>query len=126
MEIPSGRELMLDALKRDHKRLTKLADKAKADCDVFMGIASELCTIRQEAIKVLNSGNIGDKGLKKLEDLSKREARGNKILKKDVIKLMDKQSEAEIKRDRLAEEIAYIEFRMDFENRTNGSVTNAN
>ncbi|SDZ95299.1 hypothetical protein [Marinobacterium iners] len=107
----SGKEIALSAMKKEHKRLSRLADKAKADVDENMNVGSELLAIHKEFSEILNSKEYGEHIVKKLESLRVRRDKAQKILNKDLSKLLDKQYEAETKRDSLGSEIQMMEFR---------------
>jgi predicted PilT family ATPase len=106
----TGDELALDAMKNEHKRLCRRAAKAAKDADEYMEITTEALAIHEEFATIVKSGEHGEAVLKKLDDLTKRRDRVERILKKDLITLLDKQSEAECERDRLAREISIREF----------------
>ena len=110
-------ELALEALKRDFKRLSKIADKAKAVCDEYMNVGSEMIAIHEDFVAIVKSKDYSPETLKKLEALKKRSAKAEKIRSKDLIKLIDKQSEADINRDSLGGEIQMMEFRLNSRNR---------
>jgi len=107
----SGEELALVAMKKEFSRLEKIAERAKAEADEYMSIGTEMLSINQEFVEIVKSKEVNESSLKKLNALKKRSDKAEKIQKKDFIKLIDKQSDAEINRDRLAYEIQRIEFR---------------
>lgn len=111
MLMISGEEIALSAMKKEHKRLSRLADKAKTDVDENMNVGSELLAIHKEFSEIVSSNEHGEHIVKKLESLQVRRDKAQKILNKDLLKLLDKQHEAETKRDRLGSEIQMMEFR---------------
>lgn len=110
--MKSGKELILIAMKKEFKRLSRIADKAKAEADEYMSSGSEFIAIHNELCEIINSKETGKSVLKKLNDLQARRDRAEKIRKKDFIKLIDKQSDAEIDRDNLHSEICSMEWRV--------------
>jgi hypothetical protein len=106
----SANALAIDAMRRDLKRLQKVADKAKYECDEYITIGSEAIAIHNEFAQIVNSREFGEHVLKKLESLKKRREHVNKVLKKSAIQLMDKQFAAEMERDSLARKITELEF----------------
>lgn len=110
--MKSGEELALDAMKKELKRLTKAAEKAKQEADECCNITSEYIAIHNEFAEIVSSGESGQPVIDKLNSLKRRRDRANKIMNKDLIMLLDKQSEAELARDSLAGEIQKNEWRM--------------
>jgi len=108
----TGDELARDAMKRDLNRLSKRAHKAKTECDSYLNAGTELSAIHDELLKVLRSGETGQEVIDRLEGLKRRERNVNRIMKKDLLKLINKQSDAEIARDRLIHEISMRELRI--------------
>jgi hypothetical protein len=109
MELTSGKELALRALKKEFVVLTKKADKAKAICEECMNCASEIIKVRMEALELMKS-DIKDKH-PKLVELAKREKRAFMLSKKPLSKIMDQEFEASYEKDELSNEITKIEFR---------------
>ncbi|MEL4300959.1 hypothetical protein ACE02Z_05030 [Shewanella xiamenensis] len=107
-----GDELVLEILKKEFRRQCSATEKAKAACQEMISAPSELIKLRQQANVVLSKGNFTQEGLEQLEDLAKREKNLVNIMKKDLVKLMDKESETENLRDELAREIRKLEFRV--------------
>lgn len=112
-----GDELVLEILQKELRRLCSAADKAKADCQEAMSAGSELIKLRQQANVVLSKDRLSPKVLEQLTDLAKREKNLVNILNKDLVKLMDKESETENLRDELAREISKLEFRLGMRKR---------
>ena len=113
----TGENIALAAMKKEFKRLCRIADKAKAEADENMGIASEMLAIHQEFVEIVNSKEHGEHVIKKLESLQKRRDKAQKILDKDLLTLINKQSEAEINRDSLGSEIQMLELRRSMRQR---------
>lgn len=109
-QYKSGNALAIEAMKRDLKRLQKVADKAKSECDEYITIGSEAFAIHNEFAQIVNSREVGNHVLEKLESLKKRRDRVDKVLKKSAKQLMDKQFAVEMQRDNLARKIAELEF----------------
>ena len=108
----TGEELTLIAMKKEFKSLSRKAGRAKKSTDEYMEIGSELLAIHNEFAEIVKSGEHGKGVIKKLDALKVRSGHAEKIRKKDLIKLLDKQSEAEIARDALGSEIQMMEFRL--------------
>jgi hypothetical protein len=106
-----GEELALSAMKKEFKRLSRLAEKATAEYDEYINIGSELVAIQEEFARIVNAKEHGHHIIQKLESLQARRKKAMKILDKDLLKLIDKQHLAEIKRDSLGSEIQRLEFR---------------
>lgn len=107
----TGDELALAVMKKEHARLSRIAEKAKAEADEYCSIGSEAVAIHNEFAAIVNSRETGQHVIDALEKLKKRRARVDMIMKKDILKLSDKQIEAEIERDSLMREIQMMEFR---------------
>jgi len=107
-----GEELALEAMKKDLKRLSRAADKAKADADEYMNVGSEMVAIHNEFADIVKSGDHSKATLRKLDRLKARSERTDRIRNKDLCKLTDKQFEAEQKRDALAWEVQSLEMRL--------------
>lgn len=112
-----GEEIALSAMKKEFTRLSRIADKAKAEADENMGITSEMLSIHQEFVEIVNSKEHGEHVINKLEALKKRRDKAQKVLDKDLLTLLNKQSEAEIDRDSLGSEIQMLEFRRSLRQR---------
>lgn len=108
----TGDELVLAALNRDFKRLSRLAEKAKEEADECANVGSEFFAIHEEFQRIVEEKRHDKETLKRLEDLQKREAKARKIMGKNLVSLFDKQSQAEIDRDTLGAEIKKLEFRI--------------
>lgn len=110
--MKSGEELTHIAMMKEFKRLSRVADKAKKEADEYIEIGTEMLAIHQEFASIVKSGKRDKATIKALDSLANRSKRAEKIRKKDLLKLMDKQSDAEITRDRLGSEIQIMEFRI--------------
>lgn len=115
--MSNGEELALAAMKRDLKRLSKAAEKAKAEADEYMNVGSEMLAIHKEFAEIVKYRDHSPATLKKLKDLQLKSERTDKIRKKDLSKLLDKQFEAEEKRAALAGEVQALEFRLSMRNK---------
>lgn len=115
--MKTGEILMLNTMKKELANMSRIADRAKAAVDESVEITSEIFAIHKEFVAIVNSSETSATQLKKLEALEKRLARADKIMKKDFIKLTDKQYQAESDKDALAEEIHRLEFRMALRSR---------
>lgn len=115
--MSNGEELALAAMKRDLQRLSKAAEKAKAEADEYMNVGSEMLAIHKEFAEIVKSRDHSPATLKKLKDLQLKSERTDKIRKKDLSKLLDKQFEAEEKRAALAGEVQALEFRLSMRNK---------
>lgn len=107
----TGEQLALGAMKKELVRLSRTAERAKAEADECMSIGSELIAIHNEFAEIVNSRATGADTLKKLDALTKRRERADKVAKRNLMKLFDKQTEAEFARDDLRKEIEMIEFK---------------
>lgn len=115
--MSNGEDLALAALKRDFKRLSKIADKAKAECDEYMNISSEMLAIHDEFVQIVKDKDHSPAVLKKLDALKQRSEKAEKIRSKDLIKLLSKQNDTGFNRDSLGQEIQLMEFRRDLKNK---------
>lgn len=112
----SGSELALMAMKKEHARLSRAAAKAKAEADENCSIGSEFVAIHKELAEIVSSGEHGEKTLKRLDELKRRRIRADKIINKDILKLLDRQSALEWERDALGNEIHMMEWRASLRN----------
>lgn len=107
----TGDELALVAMKKEHARLSRIADRAKAEADEYCKIGSEAMAIHNKFAALVKSSEIGHHVIDALEKLQKRRAHVNRVMKKDLLKLSDRQIKAEFERDALMREIQMMEFR---------------
>ena len=105
-------ELTLGALKREHTRLSRIATKAKAEVDEYMGAGTEIFTVYAELAKIIESRAHGPQVIKRLGDLKKQQDKAERVNKKDLLKLLDRQFETGWDRDQMAREISTVEFRL--------------
>lgn len=108
--IRTGQELVLEALEKGLADLSRIAERAAKAADENMTIGSEYVAIHKEFAEIVQSNAPAEEQLKKLKALKERESRANKIMKRDLVTLLDKQHKAETERDRLAEEIQRFKF----------------
>lgn len=108
----SGQDLALEALRVAHKKLQATAEKAKREADEYLECGTEMIAIHRELADIVSSKETGNHVVKQLEVLKKRRDKVDRIRKKDFIKLIDKQHNAEIERDNLGSEISMLEFRI--------------
>lgn len=113
----TGDELALAAMKKEHAKLARIADKAKAEADEYISIGSEAVAIHNEFVAIVNSREHGQHVIDALDKLQKRRARVDRVMKKDMLALSDKQIKAEIERDNLLREIQALEFRVSMRGR---------
>lgn len=107
-----GDELALGAMKKEHARLSRIADKAQAEYDEYMNVADEMLSIHKEFAEIVKSGDHSKETLKRLDSLKARSAKTDRIRSKDFMKLSEKQFSTERDRDCLGSEIQMMEFRM--------------
>lgn len=108
-----GDELALAALKKEHKRLAYLADRYKREADEACNIGREFVEIHNEFAAIVNAKRTDHQAvIAELEALQKRRDKAAKIMKKPLLKLFDKQYEAESNRDDILNQIQQIEWRM--------------
>ncbi len=107
-------DLTLRALRHEQDRLSKLAAKAAAEVDEYIGTGQEAVAIYNELAAIDHCKKSARANLKQLDVLRKRQARIERIRKKDIIALMDRQHEAEWERDLAAQAISDLEFRSSF------------
>ena len=112
MNIRPIEEIVAGALKKELVRLSGVADRAKAAVDDHLNVGTEWLAIHEELREIVNSKKTGKVTLDRLAALKDRDAKVNKIQKKDLVKLIDKQSKAEIERDSLISEISMTEWRL--------------
>lgn len=108
-----GEELALNAMRKEFKRLSTKAEKAKAKADEYIGLGSEFVAIHEEFKTIVDSMVAGEIVVKKLEALQARRDRAQKIHAQDFMKLCDAQYDAEQDRDALGFEIQNYERRVN-------------
>lgn len=106
-----GEKIALEAMQREHKRLSKIADKAKAEAEESLGITDEAFAIHKEFSDIVKAKDHSAETVKRLSCLAARQKRVDTILKKSLVKLLDKQSDAERNRDLLLHEIRKVEWK---------------
>ena len=109
--MTKGEQLTLAAMRKEFKRLSRVADKAKAEVEECINITTEMLAINQEFIAIIDSGEYGQTAIDKLDALKKRRKRAEAIFNKDIIKLSEKKAETAGERDALGSEIQMMEFK---------------
>lgn len=109
----SGEQLALNAMQKEYKRLCYIADKAKQESDEYLNVGTEMINIHEEFATIVKAGEHGRHVLDKLDKLKRRSDKCNKIRTKDFLKLNDKEVNSMLERDRLGQEIATLQFRID-------------
>lgn len=112
MSTKTGEELAFNAMKKEFKILSRAADRAKKEADECIEVGSEMIAIHNEFVDIVKQKLDSKTAIKKLDDLKKRSERAEKIRKKDLIKLLDRQNVAELNRDSLYREIKTMEYRI--------------
>lgn len=103
--MTSGEKIALAAMKKEFLRLSKRAERVDAEYNEWLNIGTELISINDEFMKIVESKEIGAETIAALNALKKRSAKVERIRKKDFMKLSDKQITATMKRDELGQEI---------------------
>jgi hypothetical protein len=105
--------LVLEALRREFRRLSKIADKAKQDADEVCNAGSEFIAINTtELAEALEQMKSGKDITSKLDELQARDKKARRLMKKPLTPLLDKQSKAEFERDQVGSEIQMLEWRI--------------
>lgn len=125
MTYVSGEELALKAMKKELTVLINRAKRAKAEADECANIVSEYIAINKEFVEIIESGASGAPVLKRLNDLKRRRKRADRIIKKDICKLIDKQCEAESHVRALQSEISNKEFLINLLEKVNHVKSNS-
>ena len=112
-------DLVLEAFEAHLKLLTNRASRAATEADECQNAYTTILKARQEAVQLINETDPKKFASirAKLDELSKIEARALRYSKKDLVKLLYKQSDAEIERDRFVSVIANHKWRMGLRNR---------
>jgi len=108
--MKSGKEIALNAMKKELKVLSIKADKAKAEFDEYMRVGSELLAINDEFKKVLKSNDSDLQIASKLKVLQRRKDLALRVSKKDLLTLIGRESDARIELDLLNSEIENMEW----------------
>ena len=106
-----GEDIALQAMKKEHARLRKIADKAKAEVDAYCNVGSELLAIHEELREIVALKEYGQHILDRLEALKKRDTAARKLMNADFMDISNKQFEAESNAQALAGEISVLEMR---------------
>lgn len=109
----TGEQIALAALKKEHKRLMSVSERAKKEADEYMNVGSEMIRAHNEFVDVVNGGLKGKAAIAKLDELAERGKKHDRIRKKDFLKLIDKQTDAQFAAEELAREIYMLEFRIN-------------
>ena len=108
-----GDELAVAALKKEHKRLAYLADRYKREADEACNIGREFVAIHNEFAAIVNAKRTDHQAVvNELEALQKRRTAAARIMKKDLVKLLDKQYKAESDAADIFSQIQQIEWRL--------------
>ena len=110
--MQTGEQLALGAMKKEFKVLSKKADRAKAEADECLNVGTELIAIHEEFAEIVKSKEHGQSVINKVDRLKKRSEKAEKIRKKDLLKLLDKENNTRFTRDSLGHEIQNMEFRL--------------
>ena len=113
----TGDELTLSALKKEFSRISRMAEKAKKDADDYCNAGSELVACHVELKEIIDSKEHGQGILDRLEKLKTRRDRANRLLKKNALKVFDRQTDLEFQRNELANQISRIQFRLELNGR---------
>lgn len=101
-------DVVLDALESELKRAKKAAANAKAAADEYNHVGTEMLAIHEELKQILVDRCRTDRPIDtaKLSALQKRRDRVDVVMRKDMIKLIDKQIDLEIWCRDIAQEIS--------------------
>lgn len=111
-----GKELSLRAMRKEFKRLSTAANKAKSEIEECLNITTEILAIYEEFKAIVDSEEQGQSVIDKLNALKKRRTKADKIFDKDLIKLTEKEAETATARDQLGIEIQRMEFNISLRN----------
>jgi len=114
-KIKSGKQLAINAMKKELARLKKIADAARAEHDEYINSASVIIGVRNEFVNIVKSKETGKHVVRKLESLQKINNKALSVAEKDFSKILEKLIAAELAVKELAKEIANAEFLMGFE-----------
>ncbi len=103
-------DVTLRALKNEHKRLTAKEVAAKKEYDEYMNIHNELIAIRKDFADVIKIKPL-EKQLPELSKLTKRSEKAERIMKKDLSKLIEKHSAAKSDLWECSDALSIAEFR---------------
>lgn len=103
-------EIILEALEREHARLVKIADNARAAVDDHIDAPLKIYAIAQEKNEIYCSKKYDDETLARLDECNMRLKEAERLSKKDLLKLVDRQCAAERDRDLVASVIARRRF----------------
>lgn len=106
-----GKKLALNAMEKERDKLLKIAAKAKNEADEYLSIGSENIAIHNELVTIIKSDARDEEISKRLEELKRRQARVDRVRKKDFIKLCDKQYNSEFAANQINQEILSFKIR---------------
>lgn len=108
-----GDDLVIAALKKEHKRLVYLADRYKREADQVCSVGTELVAIHNEFAAIVNAKRTDHQAVvNELEALQKRRETAARIMKKDLVKLLDKQYKTESDAADISRQIQEMEWRL--------------
>lgn len=110
-------EVILRALEREHKRLVGIAELAKRECDEAIFAGSNLIKIWKQIQDVWVSDLAYSTKQKKVAKLEVEVKRLEELSHKDILKLTNRQVEAESEAGYVLSEIQGRRFRMEMEDR---------
>lgn len=108
--MKSGRELLLQAARKELIRLVAVAEKAKKEVNEHMEAPGVIIACHRELAEIVSLNKYDKDSLQKLADLDRRHKTAVKANKKDLVKLIDKQFDAEQACRDLETEIGNLEF----------------
>lgn len=106
-----GEEIALKAMKKELKRLTRLAGIAGKEVEESITVGTEILAIHKELAAILDNDDKSVDHTSSLRALQKRMDAANKISKKDLMKLMKREDSAKTKVNLLHGEIDSMEYR---------------
>ena len=106
-----GEELLLQAARKELKRLERIAQKAADALQESDNVADELIEVNREFEQIVESREVSADVVKKLEALQERRDRAFEVLGQDYVALLNKKDDADLDCSALLSEIRAIEFR---------------
>jgi hypothetical protein len=108
----SGQLISIKAMEKELKTISAKAERYKKEVDESINIGHEFLFIHEDLLAIINEKSTDHElVLKKLDELKVRETRANKIIKRDICSLVDKQVKAECEANSLISEIYYAKLR---------------
>jgi len=111
-----GVELLLQAARKELKRLERVAQKAADAIQESDNVVDELIAVNREFEQIIESREAGAEVVKKLDILQARRERAVEVLGQDYQALLDKKFDADFDCSALLGEIRTIEFRQAVRN----------